>query len=51
MQDVNITTNHKVKVKFTLSPLSMMNAVTWKYNADDSAKDRYNTILGRDLSK
>ena len=45
----NITTNLKVRVDFTLPVLSAMNVVTWKCHVDDSAKGRYNTILGQDI--
>ena len=45
----NITTNSKVKVDFTLTALSAMNVVTWKCHVNDSAKGRYNMILGRDI--
>ena len=48
-QSINITTNHKVKVDFTLPALSAMNVVTWKFHVDDSAKGRYDIILGKDL--
>ena len=43
----NITTNIKVKVYFTVPTLSVTNIVTWKYNVNDSAKSRYDMILGR----
>ena len=45
----NITTNIKVEVKFTLPKLIAENVVTWKFHVDDSAKVRYNMILGRYL--
>ena len=48
-QASNISTNLKVKVNFTLPELSATNLVTWKYNVDDSAKGRYNMILGKYL--
>ena len=44
IQARNITTNHKVKVFFTLTTPSTMNFVTWKCHVDDSAKSRYNMI-------
>ena len=44
-QNRNITTNHKVKVDFTLTALSVMNVMPWEYHADDSAKGRYDMIL------
>ena len=45
----NITNDLKVKVYFTLPALSATNIVTWKCHVDESAKGRYNMILGRDL--
>ena len=48
-QDGNITTNFKVKVDFTLTTLIPNNVVIWKYHLDDSARGRYDIILGRDL--
>ena len=45
----NITTNLEVEVKFILPELSATNFVTWKCHVDDSAKVRYNMILGRYL--
>ena len=48
-QGVNITTNLKVNVYFTLPELIKMESVTWDFHVDDSAKGRYETILGRDL--
>ena len=47
----NITTNLKVKVDFTLPALSATNAVTWNCHVDDSAKGRYDIILGRHIFK
>ena len=49
-QNINITTNFKVKVDFTLPALSATNAVMWKCHVDDSAKSRHNMILGQDIS-
>ena len=49
-QDWNITTNLKVKIYFTLPALSTTDVLTWNFHVDDSAKGRYDTILGRDLS-
>ena len=49
MQAVNITTNPKVKVYFTLTARSATNAVAWKYHVDESTKGRYDMILGRDI--
>ena len=48
-QAVNITTNLKVKLYFTLPALSATNVVTWKCHMGDYTKGRYNMILGRDL--
>ena len=48
-QAVNITTNLKVKLYFTLLALSAMDVVTWKCHVDDSARGRYDAILGQDL--
>ena len=43
----NITNNLKVELDFTLPKLSAKILVAWKYHVDDSAKGRYNMILGR----
>ena len=51
MQAGNLTTKFKVKVDFTLPALSATNVVTWNCHLDDSAKGRYNMILGRDILK
>ena len=48
-QAKNITTNHKVKVDFTLLVLIATIVVTWKCHVDESAKGRYDMILGWDL--
>ena len=45
-QSGNITTNIKVKVKFSLTSLMATNVVTWKCHVDDSTKGRYDIILG-----
>ena len=45
----NSTTNYKAKVDFTLPALRAMNAVTWKFHVDESAKSRHNMILEQDL--
>ena len=45
-QAVNITTNLKVKVDFTLPSIRPTNNVTWKCHLDDSAKGRYDMISG-----
>ena len=50
-QAVNVTTNHKVKIDFTLPALSATNVVTWRCHVDDSAKGGYNMVLGRDILK
>ena len=49
MQAVNMTTSLKIKVDFTLTALSAMNVVMWIFHVDDSAKSRYDMILGRYL--
>ena len=45
----NITNNLKVKVNFTLPALSATNVVAWNCHVDDSAKGRYDMILGRNI--
>ena len=45
----NITTNHEVKVYFTLPALSVTNVMTWKCHLDDSTKGRCYMILEKDL--
>ena len=45
-QVVNITTNLKVKVDFTLPSISATNTVTWKFHLDDSATGIYDLISG-----
>ena len=47
----NITTNIKAEVEFKWPELSAKNVITWKCHVYDSAKGRYNTILGRDILK
>ena len=48
-QASNITTDLTVEVNFTLPELTAADVVTWKNYVDDSAKGRYDTILGRYL--
>ena len=48
-QAVNITTNIKVKVDFTLPSLRVTNIVTWKFHLDESVKGRYDMISGQYL--
>ena len=48
-QASKITTNSNVKIDFTSPELSVMKIVTWNWHMDDSAKGRYNIILGRDI--
>ena len=48
-QAENITTNIKLNVYFTLPELIKMNVVTWKCHVDESAKGRYDIILGQDV--
>ena len=50
-QTGNITTNHKVKVYFTLPALSATNVMAWIFHVDESAKGIYDMILGKDLLK
>ena len=45
----NITTYLMIKLDFTLTTHSATNAVTWICHVDESAKGRYNMILGRDI--
>ena len=49
MQLGNMTNNLKVKMDLTWPEFSKTQIVTWECHADDSAKGRYNMILGRDL--
>ena len=42
-----ITTNLKVEIDFTLPELSATKIGTWTCHLDDSAKSRYDMILGR----
>ena len=48
-QAVNITNNIKSKIDFTLPKLSATKIVRWGFHVDDSAKGRYDIILGIDL--
>ena len=45
----NITTNLKVNLDFSLPALSVKNVGTWKCHVNESAKGRYEMILGGDL--
>ena len=45
----NITTNLNFNIDFTLLALSTTNVVTWDFHVNDSAKGRYDIILGRYL--
>ena len=45
----NITTNLKVKIYLTLPGLIVTKIVIWNCHVDDSAKGRYDIILGRHL--
>ena len=45
----NNTTTLKVKIDFTLPEFSTAKIVTWNCHVDDSARGRYDMILGRDL--
>ena len=45
----NITTDLEVKVDFTLLPNSATDVMTWKCHVDESAKGKYDMILGQYL--
>ena len=45
-QKCNITTNIKVKIYITLPELSATKIMTWNCHVDESAKGRYDMILG-----
>ena len=45
-QTGNITANLKIKIYLTLPELSVTNIVTWNCHVDDSARGRYDMILG-----
>ena len=47
-QAVNINTNLKVKIYFTLPERSAMKIMMWDCHVDDSTNDRYGMILGID---
>ena len=49
IQAGKINTNSKVKIDFTLSELSVTKIVAWNFHVDESAKGRYDMILGRDI--
>ena len=48
-QEDDININIKVKIDFTLPEISATEIVMWNCHTDDSAKVRYDMILGRDL--
>ena len=48
-QPINITTNLKVNIYFTLHELSATKTMTWNCHVGDSSKGRYDLILGRYL--
>ena len=48
-QEGSITTNLKLEIYFTLPELNATKIVTWNYHVDESAKGRYDIILGIDL--
>ena len=48
-QDGNITTNHKVKMDYTLTTLSTLNVMTLKFHVDDSTKGSDDMILAQYL--
>ena len=45
-QEGNITTNIKVKIYFTLPELNATKIMTWNCHVYESAKGRYDMILG-----
>ena len=45
----NITINLKFNIDFTLPELSATKTVTRNCHVDDSAKGRYDMVLGRDI--
>ena len=49
MQAQNFTTDIKIKVDITLPALSAMNSVMCKFHMNDSARGRYDMILGQDI--
>ena len=49
MQLGNINTNMEFNIYYTLPEFSETKIMTWKYHVDESAKTRYDTILGRYL--
>ena len=48
-QASNITTNFKVEVEFNLPAISANSAVKLKCRVDESAKWRWDMLLGRDI--
>ena len=49
MQADNITDNLNFKVYFTLPKLRAKTIVAWGFHVNDSAKGRYDMILGREI--
>ena len=49
IQAVNITTNLKVKIDFTLPELSATKIVAWNCHVHDSVKSVYEIVLGRHI--
>ena len=47
----NITTDFKFKVDFASPALSATDVVILKFYVDDSARGRYDIILGKDILK
>ena len=47
----SITTDLNVKIDFTLPEIHATKLVTWNCHVDYSAKNIYEIILGRDISK
>ena len=48
-QSVNIKTNRKVKIDFTLPEFSAMEIVMFNCDVDDSTKISYDMIMGREI--
>ena len=44
-----ITNNIQGKMGLNLPEIIATNIVTWNFHVNDSAKDRYDMILGRDI--
>ena len=51
MQEGNITNNIKVEIYVALPKLSATKIMTWNFRMDESAKGRYDMILGINILK